>query len=136
MPASAWCGRRQMSFMLRSLSRGKNVRTETLAIVRDVISEVGDLFLGHLAHHVGHGAIIAMTRVVLVFGKRLVEIILALIGKPRNILLAGKIGVVTAAAAMLLRERQSLLHPCGVAGFRRRLRLRQLGDEIGKLLEI
>src|SRR5271154_1086937 len=104
-------------------------RLYDLAIVRDVIGEVEDLLFGDRTHHVRHGAVVAVAAVVLVFRKRLVEVILALIGKPRHVLLAGEIGVVAAVAAVRLRKRQALLHACGIADIARWLRLWELGGE-------
>ncbi|KTT92314.1 hypothetical protein NS44R_14675, partial [Mammaliicoccus sciuri] len=71
-----------------------------------------------------------MAAVVLVFGQRLGEVVLALIGDPGDVILAGEIGVVAAVAAVLLRQRLAARHPRGVAGVSRRHRLRQSGDEI------
>src|SRR5579872_4985933 len=85
----------------RSWSR--DFRSAVLAIVRNVISKVGDLLLGDRTHHVRHGAVVTVPRVVLVFGKRLGEVILALVGKPRHVFLAGKIRIVTKVAAVGLR---------------------------------
>src|SRR5579863_221185 len=104
--------------------------------MRDVIGKVRNLLFRDLAHYISHGTVIAMPGVVLVFAKRLVEIILALVGEARHVFFAGKIGVVAGVAAVLLRQRLSLLHARGIGGFRRWLRLRQLGDEVGKFLKI
>ena len=76
-----------------------------------------------------------MAAVVLVLAKRLGEIILALVGDARDVVLAGKIRVVTAVAAVLLRDRQGARHPRGVAGLRRH-RFRQFRDEVGKGAEV
>ena len=62
-----------------------------LAHTGDEIGEIGDLLRRDRRHHVGHGAVIAVAAVVLVLGKGLGEIILALVGDARDVLLAGKI---------------------------------------------
>src|SRR4051794_40269561 len=102
----------------------------------EVISKIGDLLFGDRLHHVGHAAVIAVAAVILVFGKRLGEVVLALIGDPRDVLLAGKIGVMTAIATVLLRQCLTARHARGIAGTVRRRRLRQFSDEIGKGFQV
>ena len=63
-----------------------------LADAGDEIRQIGDLLRRDRAHHVGHAAVIAMAAVVLVLAKRLGEIVLALVGDARDVLLA-KIGL-------------------------------------------
>jgi hypothetical protein len=48
------------------------------------IDEIRDLFRRYRLHHVGHGAVIAVPAVVLVFTERLGEIVLALVGDARE----------------------------------------------------
>ena len=82
-------------------------------------------------HHIGHAGVIAVAAVVLVLGKGLGEIVLALVGDARHVLLARQIGVVTGVAAVLLHQRLAALQPRRLAGLRGRRRgLRYLGDEI------
>src|SRR5260370_18389541 len=107
-----------------------------LAESGDVIGKIGDLLLGNRAHHVGHGAVMAVAAVVLVFGRRLGEIVLALVGDARDVLLAGKIGIVAVVAEVLVRQRLAPRDPRGIAGIGRRHRLRQGGDEVGKHAQI
>ena len=57
----------------------------------DVIGKIGDLLRRHRLHHVGHGGVITVAGVVLVFLQRLRKIILALVGDARNVIAAGEI---------------------------------------------
>src|SRR5580693_9802124 len=56
---------------------------------RHVVSEVENLLIGDRLHDVRHGAIVAMTGIVLVAAHRLDQIFLALGGDAGNVLLAG-----------------------------------------------
>src|SRR5689334_23569853 len=64
----------------------KRGEVKDLLHVRDVIGQLRNLLRRHRPHHVGHGAVIAVAGVVLVFGKRLGEVILALVGNARDVL--------------------------------------------------
>src|ERR1700692_432088 len=90
-----------------------------LAESGDVIGKIGDLLLGNRTPHVGHGAVIAVAAVVLVFGQRLGEIVLALVGDARDVFLAGKIGIVAVVAEVLVRQRLAARPPRRIAGIGR-----------------
>src|SRR5580692_8472097 len=51
----------------------------------EIVGEIGDLLHRDRLQHLGHGAVIAVAAVVLVFGERLGEIILALVGDARDV---------------------------------------------------
>src|SRR6202043_2085111 len=70
------------------------------------IGKIVDLLCCHRLQDFRHGAVIAVAAVVLVFPHGLGEIILALIGDARDVVLAGKIGVVAGIAAGLLPRRR------------------------------
>ena len=71
----------------------------------EIIGEIGDLVRRHRLQRFGHGAVIAMTAVVLVFAQGPGEVVLALIGDARDVILAGEVGVVAGVAVKLLRQR-------------------------------
>ena len=119
-----------------TLSCRGGLRQKRYAHPCDVIGEIGDLLRRHRAHHIGHGAVIAVAAVVLVLGERLGEIILALVGDARDVVGAGEIGLVAGIAAMLARRRLRALDARGIGGIIRRLRLRQCCDEIGEDAQI
>src|SRR5689334_15332036 len=138
--------RRHRSCMQNSISIGALVAPGTgqcqrvgrpdLAHAGDEIGEIGDLLRRDRRHHVSHAGVIAVAAVVLVFGKGLGEIVLALVGDARDVFLAGQIGVMAGVAAVLLHQRLAALQPRGITGVRGWRRLRQLGDEIGKEAKI
>src|SRR6185437_9789997 len=120
----------------RAPLRNSVVRGGKLAQAGKIISEIGDLLRCHRLQGFRHGRVIALAAVVLVLAKRLGEIILALVGNARNVLLAGEVGVVAGIAMILLRQRVTPLHPCRIAGIGGRPGLRQLGDKIRKYAQI
>jgi len=69
----------------------------------------------------------------LVLAQRLQQIILALAGEPRDILLPGKIRAVADVAMVLLDQRAGPLEARRVGGIGRRLWRRQCGNEIRRL---
>ena len=85
-----------------------NRRRRTQRNTGEIIGEIGDLVRRHRLQHLRHGAVVAVAAVVLVFAQRLGEIVLALVGDARNVLLAGEIGVVAGVAMILLRQRLAL----------------------------
>src|SRR5580692_5057043 len=100
------------------------------------IGQICDLLGRHRLQHFGHGAVVAVAAVVLVFPHGLGEVVLALVGEARDVVFAGKIRVVAGIAAMLLDQRLRALQPRGIAGIGGRSRLRQFADKIGKGAEI
>ena len=83
--------------------------TSLRANVRDVIGQIRNLLVADRRHHVGHGGVAAVARIVLVGAQRLNEIILALVGDIGNVVPADKSRGVTVIAAVLpiLRVRGS-----------------------------
>ena len=81
------------------------------------MGEIDNLLGRDWRHHVGHAAIIAVAAVVLVLGKGLGEIVLALVGDARDVFFPRQIGVVTGVAAVLLHQRLAALQPRRLAGF-------------------
>src|ERR1700719_2519282 len=78
------------------------LKATSLAQSGEIVSQIGNLLRAHRLQHLRHGAVIAVAAIVLVLEHGLGEIVLALIGNPRNIVATGKIGVVAGSAVMLL----------------------------------
>src|SRR5450756_466662 len=113
--------------------KGRLRRGHALAEARDSVGEIDDLRVGHRRQHLGHGGVVAVPRIVLVFAQRLDQIVLALSGDARNVFAAGQIETMTVVAAVLRDQRAA----AGDArGIRRIARWwwwrRQLGQIVGE----
>src|SRR5437660_6720192 len=98
--------------------------------MRDVMRDRDDVLVGNFLRHLVHGGIVALALATLVAAQRLQKVILALIADAADLVVAGKIGVVTEAAAVFLRGGVALLEFCRFYVCRRSRR-RQLGELIG-----
>src|SRR5262245_64060465 len=103
---------------------------------REEIGEVDEILVLHAVDYLGHLGIVAASRIVLVAAQRLEQIVLALAGKPGNVLLPGIIGLVTEIAAVCLAQRAPSFHAGGVGGTGNRLRRRQFRNDVSDLLQV
>ena len=106
------------------------------AQARQVICELDQLRVVDRLQHLGHRRLVAVPSAALVFAQRLQQVILALVGEARDIFLPGKIRAVADIAVVELDQSAGTLKSRRVAGIGGRLRRRQRGDKIRRLLQI
>src|SRR5262245_3520149 len=103
---------------------------------REEVGEVDEILVLHGIDDLGHLGIVAASRIVLVAAQRLEQIVLALAGKPGNVLLPGIIGLMTEITVVLLAQRARSFHAGGVGGIGNRLRRRQFRNDVSALLQV
>src|SRR5215468_12767578 len=92
---------------------------------REEIGELDEILVLHAVDDLGHLGVVAASRIVLVAAQRLEQVVLALAGKPGNVLLPGIIGLVTEIAVVLLAQRARSFHAGGIGRIGHRLGWRQ-----------
>src|SRR6185312_8778504 len=76
----------------------------------DVIRQIENLLVGDRRDDVGHGGVVAVARVVLVAAQRLDQVILALVGDARHVVLTGESRGMAEITAVLLDQRTRARH--------------------------
>src|SRR6267378_558414 len=99
---------------------------------RQIIGEIGEFLVLQRLHHRRHGGIIAAPLVGLVFAQRPQQIVLALPGDARDLVLPGESRGVTEIAAVLRNDLLRVLDPRRIARVGRRDRRGELRDEFGE----
>jgi hypothetical protein len=80
------------------------------------MGEIENIGVGQRINHIRHRSIVSASRIVFVFTQCLDEVILALTGQTRSVLLAGKILVMTEVAAVLLDQIACPFEPARIGG--------------------